>query len=711
MPVQNRDAINYSFNKGYDSNNWMERGGTNRYNRANDLNNTFNKQAWEGFFSQTVGKINKNPYIGFVAAPKVGNESAFGKFLQLVSRWSDSNSLISDMSKNENTGNLQRVLGTLGGNRDFGPSLEYISKDNYDISRVTMTIADYNDARRTEYKFTISQGTVSATALANGQNPATATEIASNTTIIELTPDNNFFGELANGCLSCKKDSCGKGYRTLYFSPNYFSGGYPQGDQMGKRQMESVLVWDAQFMPNGNLRLEVERSANGRTGVTTQNNFEFIQTAIPLQVGDFVFVGSMTPSTSCIDFNLNCDVSQPKQYQYCVGTKTFVDCVGCIDQDILLTRRTDELLSRPEQLALSFTNNYRTSLNRVYNDLLLGEPNAYQNHPLRKHGTLPIGNEYDGELMPENVSGLLHQHDLLSKPLELEFKGCELTCNEYILKTILDALENGIMDTPIDVSTPYDNGQWYMVGDTGALKGVIDARKTDFQPNSMDGRIDQLKYFYTEGVSIFSSQNTSADAKNLSNQFKDEANRMGISIDEFQLGKYKFKAIYDQMLAYMEPGVIRLWYIPDIHFFTDCKDEMTQDMLGMQPYLPATAIKGRLIPSIISKDLASHWINGDIKNMVRDNCGFQFFSYMRAGVYLSPNNMSRLLKIRIVGIKENPRFAGGTNPLEPEFIKVPYWELGCGGCALAMRNVAATFETWDGFKPVNAQPYTFGERR
>lgn len=719
MPTQNQSTVTYGFNQAYNEKNWMPRGGTDRYNYGKESRETFSQQAWNDFFNQTMGRIAtngttaaKNPWIGVISAPKIGNESNFAKYLQLVTQWADSNSLVSDIVMNPSTGNIQKVLGSLGGGRDFGPTVQYIDKNNGDAKRITMTMLDFNDSRRKKHKFTISRGTIEATATANGQNPQTATEIASTTTIIELTPDNNYFGELSNGCLSCKKDSCGKGYRTLYFHRNFHRGGYPQGQIMGKVQLESVIVLDAQIMPTtGNLRLEVMRSANGRTGTTTEGEFEFITTAVPLKEGDYVYVGSMTPSTQCIDFNLNCDVTQPKQYQYCVGMKTFVDCIGCVDQNILLTRRTDEILTRQQQLAYSMVSNYNETVHRTFNDFVLGEPFAYQNYPMPQHPTLPIGNEFDGELMPENVTGIIHQFDFQAKPLELEFTGCDPSCNEYILRGIINAMDFGVMDTPIDLTTPYSNGQWLLVGDTGALKGVIDARRANFMPDTRQDRIDQLDQFsYTRNVSIFSSQNT-GKAADMSNEFRDMANRMGIELDEFQLGEYKIKGLYDEMLAFMEPGVMRLMFIPDIHFFTDSLDEMTQDMLGMNPYLPATAVKGKLIPSIVSQDIARVYLNGEIKDMVKNNCGFQFFSYMRAGVALSPNNASKWLKIRITGKKENPAYAGGANPLVPQYIKVPYYELGCGGCEDAYRRLRDNFQTWNGFEPVNAQPYQFGSPR
>lgn len=702
------NSITYGYHKGYDSNNWMARGGTNRYNYGQESKTTFNKQAWDGFFNTTISNLKKNPYVGFITAPKVGSDSAFGQYLQLVTSFSSSNSLITEMTKNK-AGNIEQILGSLGnGMFNYGPKLEYISPENGDGRRIFLTIADFNDNRRTQWKFTLSQASITATAIANNlPNPQTVTEIASDTTIIELTPDNNFFGDLTAGCLSCKKDSCGKGLRTLYFNHNFYkNGGYPQGNQQGNLQVESVLVLDAQIMPlTGNLRLEVQRGANGQTAVT-QNGFEFITTAVPMQAGDFVFIGSITPTTSCIDFNLNCDMGQPKQYQYCVGMKTFVDCVGCIDQNIFLTRRTDELLSRKEQLALSMVSNLRTSMNRVFNDVILGQPIAYQNEVARQHPTLPIGNAYDGELIPEGLTGIIAQHDMLAQPLELKFRGCEPSCNEYSLKRILDAIENGAMDAPIDVSTPLTDGSWFLVGDTGALKGVIDQRRNDFMPTTLGDRNTQMAYDYKEGVSIFGSQNTGKVAE-LSNHFKKQADSMGIQIDEFKLGSHTIKGLHDRYLAYLEPGVIRLINMNDIHFFTDNLDDLTMDALGHNPFLEATAVKGKLIPNIVSKDLAPVWINGEVKNMVRDNCGYQFFSYMRFGVYLSPNNISKMLKIRIVGEIPNPAYNGGQNPLEPEYIKVPYWELGCGGCERNMRSIDDTFDTWNGFEPVNAQPYNF----
>lgn len=715
MPVTNTNTVTYGYNQGYNEKNWMPRGGTDRYNYGKESRESFSQQGWDDFFNKTMGNIAKNgtnsaknPWVGVISAPKIGNESNFAKYLQLVTQWADSNSLVSEIMMNPTTGNIQKVLGSLGGGRDFGPTIQYIDKNNGDAKRITMTMLEFGDSRRKKHKFTISSGTIKATAAANGQNPATATVIAANTTIIELTPDNNYFGELSNGCLSCKKDSCSKGYRTLYFHRNFHTGGYPQSQIMGKAQMESVIVLDAQITPIGNLRLEVLRSANGQTGSTTQGDFEFITTAIPLKEGDYVYVGSMTPSTQCIDFNLNCDVSQPKQYQYCVGMKTFVDCIGCIDQNILLTRRTDEILTRQQQLAYSIVSNYDTSIHRMFTDFVYGQPFAYQNFPMPKHPSLPIGNEYDGELMPENVTGIIHQFDFHAKPLELEFKGCEQTCNEYVLSTIMAAIDNGVTDTVMNLTTPYSNGGWMLVGDTGALKGVIDARRADFMARGLNDRIDQLNQFsYTRNVSIFSSQNT-GKAADLSNEFRDMANRMGIELDEFQLGNHKIKGMYDERLAFTEPGVMRLMFMPDIHFFTDSLDEMTEDMLGSNQYLPATAVKGKLIPSIVSQNIARTYLNGEIKDMVKDNCGFQFFTYMRAGVALSPNNSSKWLKIRITGVKENPAFAGGANPLVPQYIKVPYYELGCGGCEDAMRRIRDNFTTWNGFEPVNAQPYNFG---
>ena len=174
----------------------------------------------------------------------------------------------------------------------------------------------------------------------------------------------------------------------------------------------------------------------------------------------------------------------------------------------------------------------------------------------------------------------------------------------------------------------------------------------------------------------------------------------GIRMSQLQIGRYKFRALHDRALAILEPGVIRLMYVPDITFFTDNQDAIMESIFGgKSPFMPATAAMGKLIPNIFTYNMQNVNLNGVNQMMANMDCPMSWGAYLRAGVHLEAVNIPASLKIRLNALKANPAYDG--NPVNGDpYIKTNLYDLDCG-CMKQRKNAEVTLERWANGSIVN----------
>jgi len=707
--------INFQHQNTYNPNYWgSQQGG--RYNYGSESQTSFNKQYFDDFYSKKLNggflSMLNNKRVGLLTGPKVDN-SDFARYLGLLPYFAAKHNLISDaVARTGSTGALS--IGAIAG-QQFGPTLEKIPVDNGDSSRMFGMVAQLQDGRQNRYRFQVSEDMITST-LAQPENsnvtPGLRPEIPAETEVLVIPSSISFLGDLINGCISCSRESCGDGYRTLFIQKNaYRNGTMSQGDYAGELVSEVLFVLDSVVLANGDLKLTVKRGANGQTYTDTANSIQYNTASLPLEEGDFILVGTVAFSTECHPRDLGgCATQRPKVFSFCEGVQEFADCLLCVNKTNFKTLASDELLSKTEGLVYDFATNAKTMTQRVYNEFVNGKKVYAANYPMPQHPTLPVGNTFNGSLIPNKIDGILAQFDKRSEELEITFDSCDQQCWEYGLTTIIDAMEAGQMDGGMGKGDSYNSPGWMLVGDIKGLQSIYESRLANFAPMTLSDRQDQLmqfgKSFKVTNRSIFRSANNEAGRAAI-NEFSTSASSFNIQLVDIQLGSYTFRGIHDYQMARTEPGVMRLMHIPDITFFTDNQDEVmggVANMLGlgnMSPFAPASAVINRLVPSVISRGMSTTYINGDERFMAKDDCPFNLYGYMRAGVFLSPENISRSLKIRINARIANP----DTSPTAPATIKVPINELGCG-CARTHYDIVEGLDSW-GQGPVLTRPYNF----
>jgi hypothetical protein len=667
----------------FNANEFTRQGG-DRYNLGSDVATSMNKQLIDGYVNRGLSGLLASGDVGVYTSTKVDSFD-FGRFLRLIPDFATKFNLVSNGVELAKSNNLMD-LGTLS---PLGPALEYIPVDNHDGLRKFGWLMYDNDTRQNQFRIRIDQATIDGTE-AIQEVPTDDGLIAADVTTIYLSPNNSYINELKSGCASCQPNSCAKGYRQLFLIKNTnpaFGGVY----QAGSTVTETLIVLDVKDPGDGGLILEVIRGANRKTQVG-ENNITFNSGAVDITEGDFLMVGTFTPTTECLGSNLKCQYIQPKIHTYCSSIKEFTDCIACVTKSQFKTRQSHEIISRKEQLALSIVNNLKTFYHRSYNEFIWGDENYAQLQPAPAHPNpaIDFGKGDNGELIPSGIKGIMKQFDLYARELEITFTSCEQQCWEYQLTTLIEALDAGREGG--SNAAPYTDAGWMMVGDIEGLDGIYKSRffnQLAFNQDGIEARNTAVGLTYDNSpVSLFSDdKNNAPNARKLKNEFDRMANDYGIQMAKLQIGKYTFRALHDRALADLEPGVIRLMYIPDITFFTDNQDDTMDGIFGgMSPFMRASAITGRLAPNIRSDNYLPVHLNGKIQMMSANDCPMSWYAYMRAGVHIKARNLPRSIKITLNSLKPNP---GAGDP----YIKDTIYALDCG-CMRAKKDVINTLETW-----------------
>ena len=668
----------------FNSANWAQQGGS-RYGLGADLATSMNKQLIDGYVNKGLSSLLASGDVGVYSTTKV-DSSDFGRFLQLLPDFATRFGLVRqsvEMTKNNN-------LFDMGVLSNVGPRLEYIPVDNKDGLRKFGYLMSDNNSRTNEYRVKIDQASINGT---EELNNTVAGFISKTTTSIYLSPNTSYINDLKSGCASCTPNSCSNGLRQLFLIKNQnpaFGGTFPQN---GFTSSETLLVGDVKDPGDGGLILEVIRGANRKTQTNAGNIFS--EGAIDIEVGDFLLVGTITATTECLPSNLKCQFIQPKIYTYCSTIKSFIDCVACVSKTTFLTQQSHEIMTRKEQLAYSILNNLKTFYQRAYNEFVYGDENYAQNYaaPAHPSPSVDFGKSNNGELVPAGFRGIMKQFDAYARELELTFTSCEQTCWEYSLTTMIEALDAGLEGN--NDSTSYSDPGWLMVGDVEGLEGIYNSRFINtlaMNEDSIQQRNDRIGFTYDDTpISLFAGN--SANAKTLNNEFNRMGNDYGIKLAKLQIGKYKFRALHDRGLAALEPGVIRLMYVPDITFFTDNQDAMMDSIFGTSPFMRASAIEGRLSPNIYSYNYAPAHLNGNVQMMSSYDCPMSWGAYMRAGIYLKARNLPRSIKITLTSLKTNPIYNASVPSTGDPFIKDSIYGLNCG-CMTQKKRLIDSLDTF-----------------
>lgn len=674
----------------YNSANWAPQGGS-RYGLGNDLATSMNKQLIDGYVNKGLSSLLSEGKVGVYSTTKV-DSSDFGRYLQLLPDFATRFGLIRqavDMAQGNN-------LFDVGALSNVGPRLEYLPVDNKDGLRMHGFLMYDNDNRNNQYRVKIDQESIDKTEELNGTDEGF---VSKESTLIYLSKNSAYINDLKTGCASCVPNSCGNGLRQLFLIKNSnpaFGGSYPQN---GFTSSETLLVVDVKDPGDGGMIMEVIRGANRKT-VTNGGNI-FTEGGIDIEAGDFLLVGTITPTTECIATNLKCEFIQPKIYSYCSTIKTFQDCVACMGKTQFLTQQSHEIMTRKEQLAYSILNNLKTFYQRAYNEFVYGDEIYAQHQPAPAHPSPDVnfGKSNNGELIPAGFRGIFKQFDAYARELELTFTSCEQTCWEYSLTTMIEALDAGLEGS--NNAASYTDGGWLMVGDIEGMEGIYRSRFTNtlaFNPDQIQERNDRIGFTYDDApVSIFAENSSNAaNARKLNNEFNRMGNDYGIRLGKLQIGKYKFRALHDRGLAAIEPGVIRLIFVPDITFFTDNQDATMDGIFGgsaNNPFLRASAVEGRLSPNIVSYNYAPAHLNGKMQMLSANDCPMNWTAIMRAGVFLKPVNLPRSIKITLNSLKSNPTYDAQNPATGDPFIKDTIYALNCG-CMTEKKRVIDSLDTF-----------------
>jgi hypothetical protein len=430
--------------------------------------------------------------------------------------------------------------------------------------------------------------------------------------------------------------------------------------------------------------LFVARGANRKVTSDANNNIVYGDSAVDITDGDFAFVGALMPTTDCIGQNLSCVTSIPKIYEYCNTTAEFQDCIVCVNKNFFKNKTQAEHMlfkDKGDILIMNAVNNYHAFWGRLWNHAVFGQKIYAANNQMPLYGPNAPTVGTTPETIPQHFDGILTQFDRFAKTVEIPVESCNYTCGDFALTRIMEELEsagsNSFMSGAAGVAS-YNDATWVLVGDVKPWKSLLAARNLNVAPvpTTMAGVKENLGMY----AATYGADETTylGEAEMQKNAFLKKVSDAGLEMCTLPLGKYNIRALHDDVLAALEPGVLRLIPLTDIEMFIDSQDDQIGSLFGGEsPFLQASASDTRLMPSLVSYNTLPTMVNGQIKTMVDHDCGFSLFAYIRFGVNLYPTNISKWLKISLNYVKPNPAYT--PNGTEPEVIRGNIYDMpGCG---------------------------------
>ncbi len=697
MPYPN-GQMNFTTTPYNQSNYYLPSG--QRENYGEESSTSFNKQLIETFWDKGLSMIDDSN----LDSPAIFTTTQVDSFdlPRFIGTISDAFS--------KNTGYLLKAVESAKTGNVFNldrfapvaPKLEYIRADNGDQNRVFGILMNDTE-NQSAFRFVITKVTIDRYNADNGTNvtalPASATRIYLGPDPLNPNYNTNYLAPMLSGCYSCRPNSCGKGYRMLYLSKNVNqlldpTVAFPQTAIPGQTMDEVVIVQSVEDAGDGGAYFNWIRNTNRQNidGNANTSGLVFRNTSISLAPGDQVYVGTFAPSTECIEAPKECQTYQPKYYKYCSNIREYVDCIGCVNKTRFRTHQFPHDIMDPfQQLSYQVIRNYKNYWHRVNNDIMLGSPNYAQGYPFPPSNT-GVGASTNGEIIPFNVNGIIPQFDAFARKLQITLTGCDQICQLQALETLISSLDRGSSN---GLDSIYNDPGWILVGDVEFFDRYYANQITNYIPNTAADRQEQINLmrqsYSSKPVSLIRAQNEKDTI--LSNQFDQQINKYGIKLSSLQIGKYTFKALHDRGLSNKNPGVVRLMHIPSIAYFTDAQDEYMGKIFGREtPFLPSSSVRGQMLPSIVSYDMISSYIDGDIHFKANRDCPISLFSYMRTGVRIKPKMFPFMMKIQFNSAIANPSY-NPADPLSSPYIYGDVYNLNCG-CMKALRTTELTLEPW-----------------
>lgn len=689
----------------HDPSNFYSKDYASTVNFGNNVNSGFNQDFFNKIRSAGLTENVTDPLEmpGIEGGLQV-DTYAFGRYLGLLpNQFAKNSGYFGDILKNNdrNDNSTFFSFGDLNSIGGIGATLQYIPEENGDQMRMFGTRMFDTDSTA-NYRFYITQGMIDAYNLENGTNltyiPAESTSL-----VLDADPTSgynpNYLQPMIDMCSRCGTGAnCGRSIRLLYIQKK---SNYTQGLTCRGNVTEVMGVFGFTRISQTGIKLQLRRGMQGETQTdNSSNGIKFDFGSQRLEVGDVVFVGTEMPTTDCLPKSLSCSSFQPKQYVFCDTIREFSDCaIGCISKRGFATRQFNQIMDYKEQLTYAFAKQVRTFYHRVMNDLFHGSALAYQGQPMPSYGGQPARAD---EIIPFGTNGIFNLHNTHSKKMLVPLKGCTDACAGIVMEALINAMDRG---TGGEYRKEYRTNKpgYLWVGDVESLNKIFAAGMANkFIPNSLQGAKDQMAL--QQGVySMRKIPMLEVSDPELQAYFDNiQENDMDLEFYEIDFGGIKMRALHDEDMARNNPGNMKLFHIPSIRFFTDSTDKLISKAMGSNPWLPATAVEGSIIPSVYSNDYGTTMINGKEMSMAKDNCSISMGFYMRLGVRFAPAKLPYLWEVQFVGQKPNPNFG---QPGQPAFLTVSILDLGCG-CVGVEQQIMRNLERYsEGFSNNQATTY------
>lgn len=486
-----------------------------------------------------------------------------------------------------------------------------------------------------KYRFHITQEVLDATV----GTPA-STVIANNENRIVLPKFFAIFASDEAEC-GCAARCCADGWREWFL----FSKATGKQEKIWVRTVPPAGIVDTRQygrLPDGRYAVYAVRGvgASPMPGAASIMPTDF-GTPIVMRLGDEIKIGNVIPvaKSGC----LPCASVRPthfKRQEFRNYAQKMVDQIYCYTEE-------DTLRNTYHQQPNFLQNEYRDGLNkamvRFYNTLMYGQQQAFVGSDL-DNATLPGVGDGDGtNAVPFATDGLFTLLRKHSQKAVLQIKeGCDNRCLVDEVKFLIESLTN----------FDYSSGNWILIGDDYIFHMIQTMIVNKVVPN--DPTVAQNLLFGANQSlltdSMFSIDQGSA-LPNINNNI--------FSYQSLRIGKRNISFVKDLEMQTREPGVMYLLNLDAIEFFIPNR----QNSLA-NGYLPATAVPGSLMPSIITnREMID--VNGQFNSFVPQNCPNTIWAYLWAGVWYEPASLPNTFRIELKGVNN----AG---------VVVPLSDIGCG---------------------------------
>lgn len=630
----------------------------------NQNNVVYNDQTYSQNMGNVQNSINKaflNGLDKFIGDPKlpaeIGMKVAFREpddhnFLRYLLE--TNNTVASDFTKYKNflMANNSTIPDTMK-QLDLGiGEVEYIDVDNGDQFRKYVAMSE-DVIKENTFMFPIPKYSLKQYRIESTNSTATAIPPQSDPNVpqkIYLDPDKTqrYSFNASASINSPYSGASAKGYQRVFLikKRNFRPG------SKTVRNVGAIVNRTINPLGDGGMSIEIQWGQDRKGAYQDQNGAWQFEKNMPVEIepGDFLLFDGWTSTTQQVVEPEAVDYPSPKIRYVCFSTQEFTECLWQDNPTRYYGQSWNQLpIATQDQVLLA--QRLRDIVIKWGNRLINSEQNyeAGRRRPVYTPGTtVPTYSEY--EVTPYASNGIFPMIEDEGYLFEHYFSSAHDTSGTFKVGRIFDYFAE---------STKNAYGESFrkdivLTGAVRELRQLADGMRPlgNIIPNDITTaqKMQNMTGSAFSNNDMFGNSSLPSDEKNI-----------------LRFGGEAYTAINDTVISRMYGETLFATNVKSgMRFFAPDIDTIHKNRLGMNPYFPATAVRGRAVPYAYSQDFPNTYVanNNNFEMKTQSNGGFKMNLYMNVGLYMNGATLANSMKMVFGAVVANAAF-DNTAPLSP----------------------------------------------